>query len=91
MLLRSDEREHALRRIWEHQKKKRNLAHQHGLQVLYDVDYHPQLQTPYPETHTSWFPSSMPRPPAFETYHNLLRHLMDPRWARGIPWGRACL
>ncbi|KAJ7184264.1 hypothetical protein C8R46DRAFT_455587 [Mycena filopes] len=55
---RSEEREDTVRRIWE-DKKKRKLEHQHGhhgLPPSYEVDYHSQPQTPYPEAASSYSP-----------------------------------
>ncbi|KAJ7445721.1 hypothetical protein B0H11DRAFT_1746591 [Mycena galericulata] len=50
----SEEREETVRRIWE-DKKKRKLEHQHSQQPLppYDLDYHSQPQTTYPEPFAS--------------------------------------
>ncbi|KAJ7470289.1 hypothetical protein FB451DRAFT_331660 [Mycena latifolia] len=56
----SEEREETVRRIWE-DKKKRKLEHQqHAHHALppYELDYHSQSQTPYPEPSSySPFPS----------------------------------
>ncbi|KAJ7724059.1 hypothetical protein DFH07DRAFT_273891 [Mycena maculata] len=55
----SEEREETVRRIWD-DKKKRKLEHQHAHQPLlpYELDYHSQPQTPYPEPSSySPFPS----------------------------------
>jgi hypothetical protein len=56
---RSEEREETVRRIWD-DKKKRKLEHHHAHHPLptYDVDYHSQPQTSYPEPSSySPFPS----------------------------------
>lgn len=53
----SEEREETVRRIWE-DKKKRKLEHQQAHHPLsgYELDYHSQPQTPYPEASSSYSP-----------------------------------